>query len=124
MNDYWTQQTTSGGTACNWLDPSIVDLWESGAPARSLNGTKYIEYLFADRMSSIIANHNVSDPLFIYYAPHTVHYPLEVPEEWYNKYSFVENDEQGCNYTTPMIFPGSLPSQYSCRRQANAMVCA
>ena len=122
MNDYWTQGATTGGTACSWIYPDIVDLWDTGAPAYGLNGTAYIEYMLEARVQSILTGAAPGEPLFIYWAPHTAHYPLEVPQEWYDRYDYVTDDEPGCNVTQSMIFPGSTPSQYSCRRQHDAMV--
>lgn len=34
---------------------------------------------------SILTEHDDSAPLFLYYAPHIVHYPLSVPEAWFDK---------------------------------------
>jgi hypothetical protein len=45
--DYWNQQLMQ--SACQAYNPS-VDLWDTGAPARALNGTRYVEYLFRDRV--------------------------------------------------------------------------
>ena len=36
-------------------------------------------------LQQILTEHNDSEPLFLYYAPHIVHYPLSVPEAWYDK---------------------------------------
>ena len=56
-NDYWTQRQMQSGCA----DKSIVDLWDSGAPARHLNGTGYEEDLFFNRVSSVVAQHDPAE---------------------------------------------------------------
>ena len=45
MIDAWTQQIYPGGTACTLVNPGIVDLWDTGGPARSLNGTGLVDRL-------------------------------------------------------------------------------
>lgn len=157
MNEYWTQRIFPGGTACTLVNASMVDLWDStqSGPARTLAGTKYVEYLFADRVGEVIANfsrdvaqfeaaqkqmhgskpaevaevgsdadaHAPAPPsLFLYYAPHIAHYPLQVPQEYYDRFSWMTDDEGKCNATTPYIWPGSGPNAFSCRRQKAAML--
>ena len=87
-NDYYTQQQ---GT-CNGKD--IVDLWDSGRPARQLNGTGYEEGIFRDRILGIITNHSLSTPLFLYYAPHIVHEPFQVPDSYLTRLNFIDNDNR------------------------------
>lgn len=169
MNEYWTQRIFPGGTACTLINASIVDLWDStqGGPARSLAGTKYIEFLFADRVGEVIANFSkeveayeaamdaqfelqqmssssraaaagdavegsaidvevaaapTPPSLFLYYAPHIAHYPLQVPQQYYDRFAFMTDDEGKCNATTPYIWPGAPANAYSCRRQKAAML--
>ena len=88
-NEYWTQGT--GDLTC----PVGIDLWDGqeGA-AHSLwthvandngmkNGSTYEEKLFRDRFLHVVAQHDPSAaPLFLYYAPHLVHDPLQVPQEY------------------------------------------
>jgi len=63
-----------------------------------------------------------ADRLFLYYAPHIAHYPLQVPPEYLALYDWMTDDESHCNATTPYIWPGSTPANYSCRKQKSAMV--
>ena len=88
-NSYWDQGT--GDLTC----PVGIDLWDGqeGA-AHSLwspvandngmkNGSTYEEKLFRDRFMHIVAQHDpAAAPLFLYYAPHLVHDPLMVPQEY------------------------------------------
>ena len=87
-NDYYTQQQGD----CDGTD--IVDLWDSGSPARQLNGTGYEESIFRDRVLSIINGHSTSTPLFLYYAPHIVHTPFQVPDSNLTKFDFIDNEDR------------------------------
>lgn len=72
----------------------IVDLWDTDKPASQLNGTgtdSYEEALFRDRLLKVVGNHDSSTPLFLYYAPHIVHMPYEVPKEYLQKFDFIDN---------------------------------
>ena len=90
-NDYYTElENTCNGTA-------IVDLWETDGPAALLNGTgpdKYEEGLFKERVLNIISKHDRSNPLFLYYAPHIAHAPLQVPGEYLKKFSFIDTHDR------------------------------
>jgi arylsulfatase B len=123
MNYYWTQRICPTGTACS-MDKysSLVDLWDTGKGAATLNGTAYIDYLFRDRLMEIIDKYEGNHPLYIHYCPHTGHWPLQVPEDWYNKFLDVENDETDCGDKIPWVWPGANKSVLSCRRQYVAMV--
>lgn len=87
-NDYFNE--TSG--SCD--KTPIVDLWDTDKPASTLNGTgtdHYEEALFRDRLLKIVSNHDPSTPLFLYFAPHIVHMPYEVPQEYLDKFDFIDN---------------------------------
>jgi arylsulfatase I/J len=87
-NDYYTE--TIGD--CNGI--KIVDLWDTSKPAHGVNGTgpdNYEEGLFKLRVLDVINNHNTSSPLFLYYAPHIVHTPLQVPASYYDKFNFIDD---------------------------------
>ena len=87
-NDYFTE--TEG--SCN--KTTIVDLWDTDKPASDLNGTgadHYEEALFRDRLLQIVSNHDPSTPLFLYYAPHIVHMPYQVPDKYLKKFDFIDD---------------------------------
>ena len=72
----------------------IVDLWNTDKPAMGMNGTgpdNYEEGLFKERVLEVINNHDPSTPLFLYYAPHIVHMPYEVPEAYLNMFDFIDD---------------------------------
>ena len=33
----------------------------------------------------------INNPLFLFWSTHLVHYPLEIPDQWYNKFSFIKD---------------------------------
>ena len=122
-NDYWDQTLLQ--SSCQKYNP-IVDLWSDDGngdegPARHLNGTDYEEYLFRDRVLSIVGSHDVSQPLFLVYTPHIAHCPLQVPEDWLARFD-EPDDEALCQAQTASIFPGSTSKDYRCRNQYRAMV--
>ena len=72
---------------------SIVDLWGTKTPAVGLNGTgpdNYEEGLFKEQLVNIVTNHNVSQPLFLYYATHAPHDPYEVPKSYLDRFNFID----------------------------------
>ena len=42
----------------------------------------------------IVEEHNSSKPLFLYMAFENVHDPIQVPEKYLNKYSFIKDRER------------------------------
>ena len=88
-NDYFTEIDAD---KCN--STLIVDLWDTEKPAHGVNGTgqdHYEEALFRDHVLKIINSHEISTPLFLYYAAHIVHGPLEVPDSYLNKFDFIDD---------------------------------
>lgn len=75
-------------------EPGIIDLWDTDRPARDLNGTGYEEYLFRDRMLKILREHDQSKPLFLQYDSKLVHYPLQVPLDYQERFSFIQQDNK------------------------------
>ena len=90
FNDYYTEIFPLA--KCNGTE--IVDLWDTDKPAHGVNGTDYEETLFKERVMSIINQYNSSSPLFLYYAAHLVHAPLEVPDSYLKKFSFIDNKDR------------------------------
>jgi len=72
-NDFYTEQLMQ--SECSKYG-TFVDLWDTGKPARTLNGTGYEEFLFRDRLLGIIDRHDFSQDLFLLYTPHVAHCPL------------------------------------------------
>ena len=64
----WTQAEWGGSLdhVAAVPQPTVVDLWDTDAPAAALNGTMHEEYLFRDRWLSILADHDGdATPLFL-----------------------------------------------------------
>ena len=140
-NDYWTQEcaqsicckpesSTENNNARSadyahdeYQNLSITDLWDTNEPARDLNGTDYEEFLFLRRMLHILDEHNHSEPLFLFYAPHVAHCPLQVPQQYLDQFDFISDDETQCKVQTRNILkPGDKQPPYSCRKQYHSMV--
>ncbi len=95
-NDYWDMTTGGWCGAGAW-----TDLWASTEPAIGLNNSwactqanqpascKYEDDLFVNFTLDAIRAHDPAVPLFAYYAPHSVHMPLEVPAAQLAKFSFI-----------------------------------
>jgi len=111
---------------------TIYDLWDTDRPARSLVGTDYEEFIFQRRMLHIIDEHAATieqlqrekqQPLFLFYAPHVAHCPLQVPQAYLDQFDFMDNDEELCKAQTKNILsPDKQSPLYSCRKQYHAMV--
>eukprot|EP01062_Namystynia_karyoxenos_P003461 TRINITY_DN11238_c0_g1_i1.p1 TRINITY_DN11238_c0_g1~~TRINITY_DN11238_c0_g1_i1.p1 ORF type:complete len:597 (+),score=113.64 TRINITY_DN11238_c0_g1_i1:70-1791(+) len=105
QNDYWTMATQpnesdAGDTTCPGFpsDRGPVDLWEDDHPAWGLNnsaecsqvhqdGCVFEDQLFAERVYSAIRTHDVSAPLFLFWAMHAVHQPLEAPQRFIDRWA-------------------------------------
>jgi len=105
QNDYWTSFTcpkeqAAGDTTCPGYPKGHGprDLWEDDHPAKGIvnpancsqesqSGCVYEDQFFADRVYAAILSHDISKPLFIFWAPHAVHDPLEVPKEYLDRFS-------------------------------------
>jgi arylsulfatase B len=106
----------------------FVDLWDSGAPARNLNGTAYFDQLVLARMLAIIHAHDFeAAPLYLHYTPHATHNPLQAPPAYLDALNYTTNDESGCSFSvdtspTGAAYPGGPNgSALSCRRAFEAM---
>ena len=79
------------------------------------------EWLYRDELVGIIKKHDPSTPLLTFYAPHVAHCPLQVPKEYYDKFSFMSDDEGKCAAQTVKgvhsIDPHYPDMQYKCRQQ-------
>ena len=105
-----------------------VDLWDSGAPARRLNGTDYFDALALERVLSVIATHDFNAaPLYLHWTPHVTHNPLQAPRAYLEALNYTLDDENKCSFSvdtspTGAVFPGG-PSgtKVACRRTFEAM---
>lgn len=94
-NDYYTENLplSSIGTV-NVCDNKFTDLWNTTHAAYGLNGTAYEPELFASHSLAAIATHDVETPMFLFHSFHLVHTPLQVPEDYLNNFSYINNTER------------------------------
>jgi len=108
LNDYWTEafgeddgRARNCSTAAHRANFTATDLWDGGAPARGLNnsatcsqatpdGCVYEDDLFVSRLLETINASDPSEPLFVFWSPHSVHQPYEAPQQWVDKFSFID----------------------------------
>jgi len=65
---------------------------QPGPDAMSTLTTDYDGYEdanFERAILDVIKNHNASEPFFLFWAPHTIHTPLQVPQEYFDKFEFI-----------------------------------
>ena len=111
-NDYWTSvagncplPAESMASAAANKTYGVVDLWGTDAPARGLNnsgscsqsdqaGCKYEDEIFAESVLAVIAAHDASTPLYLFWAPHNIHAPLQVPQAFLDKFSFIGDENR------------------------------
>ncbi|XP_068685139.1 arylsulfatase B-like [Montipora foliosa] len=68
----------------------IVDLHDNKDPVKNMGGVYYAR-LFAKQAQDVILSHNASKPLFLYLPFQNVHGPTQAPQEYLDKYQFIEN---------------------------------
>jgi arylsulfatase A-like enzyme len=137
-NDFWSQECMQSVCCKKWMEDqgnhfdrsdgntTIYDLWDTDRGAAELQGTDFEEFIFQRRMLHIIdhhAAHSKQQPLFLFYAPHVAHCPLQVPQEYLDQLDFMTNDESFCQaQTSTVIGPNDTTPKFSCRKQYHAMV--
>lgn len=120
-NDYWRQSMPidSTGEVDNCLN-MFTDLFMQNStycggvrdgPSTSLSCLKdpesdpacYEEYLFKQRALQVVREHDTSrkdSPLFLFYAFHLLHTPLQVPESYVEKIDKIVADAKGSKFST------------------------
>ena len=93
-NDYWDEGVADPIEVFPGCLGNHVDLWDTDHPAHDLNGTAYEEEIFANRVQSILTAHDADKPLFLYYAPHIAHMPLQVPKAYADKFAFIDDEHR------------------------------
>jgi arylsulfatase I/J len=102
-NWMWTEKEWLGSYAHKETIPTaeeeeqktgIVDFWDTDRPASHLNGTGYEEYIFRNRMLDILHAHDQSKPLFLQYDSKLCHYPMQAPQEYQDRFKFIEYDNR------------------------------
>ena len=108
MVDLWDTASPSrqnGTSSCGRVDQHVDDAAMAGCstcyttPKSPLgfieygpfNGSTYEDDLFTERMLSIIEDHDVNTPLFFFWAPHSIHIPLQVNETYKDAFAFIDD---------------------------------
>ena len=68
----------------------------------------YEDDLFEQRVHNIVSNHDASQPLFVFWATHTVHGPLQPPNAAYAKFSFIDVDARRKYHSMVNYIDGSI----------------
>lgn len=66
----------------------------------------YEDSLFEQHVLQVIDDHNPAQPLFIFWAPHIVHQPLQVPQHFIDKFSMIaptDDDAHSRQYYHAMV---------------------
>ena len=102
-NDYYNYSRVGG--CPEGPDWSVVDFWNNSGPVDLEPDQEgvYEEELFKLRVLDIIDQHPTDQPLFLYYAPHIVHTPLQVPGEYWDQFPEIEEDTRR-NYTAMVLY--------------------
>lgn len=109
-NDYWQQTTGSCGAGT-----SPRDLWrfdtstDADGPAVELaNGPRCSQHnqspadetcafedaILTDEVVRLISTHNASEPLFLFWAPHLIHMPLQAPRAFVEAFAFIDDERR------------------------------
>ena len=54
----------------------------------------YEDALFEQQVMEVVEKHPPSSPLFLFWAPHIVHTPLQVPQHFLDKFAFMEETDK------------------------------
>ena len=117
-NNYWNEQENIG---CG--GGIYRDLWQNDKPAFGINGTQYEELIFAERVYNLLDEFGKKDenePFFMLYAPHIAHAPLQIPEQYLERF---DNDENQCGNGNNYVYPGyNNKTDFHCRSIEQSMV--
>ena len=91
-NSYWTSTVGSRTDKLCSPDGAMIDLWTNTGPAPQHTPGVYQENMFVDKAKEFISTYSTNTtakeqgPLFLYYASHAVHTPMEVPQRNLDKF--------------------------------------
>jgi arylsulfatase I/J len=129
-NDYWNQTVKSMNCTAGGAQP--VDFWDTVGPAFGQNnslacsqanqaaGCEYEDAKFTRRVLEIVAQHDPAQPLFLFWAPHSVHVPLEVPTAYLDRFAFID-DPQRRSYAAMVNFIDEAIGNVTAALQARGM---
>lgn len=62
-----------------------------GFPGPEIAGCSFVDETFSHFMIDTIKKHDPITPLFLFWAPHSIHTPLQVPKVFYDKFDFISD---------------------------------
>ena len=131
-NDYWDQTDGSTCSSTGKGNTSITDLWTNSGPAigqnnswecsqsHQLPGCRYEDDIFGDALLAQISAHDPATPMFLFWAPHVAHAPLEVPAAYLEKFSWIDKKTRG-TYAAMINFIDTLAGKVVAALQAKGM---
>ena len=93
MKDLWRINSSYNGPAfelANGAGCSQANQTDGGADARCT----FEDELFVDEVVRILHAHDKASPLFLVWAMHLVHMPLQVPSAYLAAFSFIDDNER------------------------------
>eukprot|EP00935_MAST-01C_sp_MAST-1C-sp1_P001547 g1547.t1 len=96
MFDLWNKYDDTPANA-TYGEPAKDYLNSMGCTSTTQNASGtcvYEDDLFEERVHSIVAKHDPTTPLFVFWATHTVHGPLQPPDAAYDNFSFINVDNR------------------------------
>eukprot|EP00039_Didymoeca_costata_P007163 m.96923 g.96923 ORF g.96923 m.96923 type:complete len:570 (+) comp13570_c0_seq7:39-1748(+) len=107
IRDLWKQNETYSGPARTSINMSqscsvgVFDLCTNvdqchpwpGYPGDQASGCTNVDETFTGEVLNVISKHDPSDPLFLFWAPHALHSPLQVPSKYYNDPDLMNIDD-------------------------------
>ncbi|CAK0827737.1 unnamed protein product [Prorocentrum cordatum] len=91
LRDLWRYDSDYDGPASDMANGPHCS---QGNQAPSNETCVYEERVLTDRVKDVIHSHSASEPLFLFWSMHLVHYPLQVPREYLQKFAFIENSNR------------------------------
>eukprot|EP00520_Triparma_pacifica_P000963 CAMPEP_0118657658 /NCGR_PEP_ID=MMETSP0785-20121206/14138_1 /TAXON_ID=91992 /ORGANISM="Bolidomonas pacifica, Strain CCMP 1866" /LENGTH=555 /DNA_ID=CAMNT_0006550595 /DNA_START=131 /DNA_END=1794 /DNA_ORIENTATION=- len=90
VKDLWIHNSTFNGPAVHLANgPNCADKTQNPVNETCV----YEEELLVNSVTSVIRSQEESDdPFFLFYSSHLTHMPLQVPEEYLDKFSHVDNE--------------------------------
>ena len=84
--DLWFQNASAAGPAFDRINRRACSVKQ-----QNTSGCVFEEFLFREQALRLIAAHNAATPLFLNYAPHLVHAPMQAPVSYLEKFAFISD---------------------------------
>eukprot|EP00040_Diaphanoeca_grandis_P016465 m.84937 g.84937 ORF g.84937 m.84937 type:complete len:573 (-) comp25821_c0_seq3:107-1825(-) len=107
LRDLWLANDTYEGPAFGYMDTApncsvgnhdlcAISMEQQcqpypGFPGAQVDGCTFVDETFAQHVVAEVLQHDTTGPLFLFWAPHTVHSPLQVPQHFHDKFKFIDD---------------------------------